>query len=679
MKTADRFLAGPIGPPFSLRKYPAQAREWRDATASTTKLLPTVPHLLADNVARYVFESPKGYVLEEFPCLAPPWPVFWIEYRSRSGRQRRGVLVRDISRDLSSLEAFINLDHGENAANGAEKDARENGYDGEIRWLVEFTLYVENQRHQVIGPMGWVVLALDPRGRCVGNRWVIGIPRDMEKPSADRYRYDEVERRQIGQTIQALTDTTSDEAAAESVISDEQLTAGLLSAYQTLAFLHCFGGATEVVTRDGVQPIADLAGSEAELLTKDMGPTAPRSHVRWVRARVESFGWQPTLDLRLRRSGHEQVIRTTSGHRWFVGASARRRVAREVTTAELRPGDRLVTVRPSPAGAVTKESAIGVAHGLVYGDGSRNAHESWAEFLGEDREEMLRFFPSPRVTRLPDRSTGAIRVSGLPRSFKELPREDEGTAYLFSFLAGWFAADGSVGKQGQVTLCCVNPDALHWMRRVGLSRLGMVMGAPRMQMREGIDGKMRPLWSMLIDRGSVSARFFIRSHHRRAFESLAVQANPNRWEVVGVEPSGEVEEVYCAVVPGTETFVLDGMILTGNCRNVKTDQVGIPPKLDKRHLRDHGRSLLRFQTVRLDVPRKGSNSTGKGPSHVAPALHIVPGNFHHYGDCCPGGHEPKGLLFGKLTGVYWVPQHARGSAARGEVRSDFDLQVKGNA
>jgi hypothetical protein len=351
MKTADRLLAGPLGPPFSLKRYPDQAREWRDLAASTRALLPTVPHLLADNVARYVFETPRGYVLEEFPCLAPPWPAFWIEYVSRSGRQRRGVLVRDVT-DRS--EATV-----ESASAGASADARENGYTGEIRWLVEFTLYAENQRKQVIGPMGWVVLALDPRGRCVGNRWVIGIPKDYENSSTDRYRHDAKERAQIGQTMQVLTDTTSDVAAADAVITDDRLTAGLLAAYQTLAFLHC--------------------------------------------------------------------------------------------------------------------------------------------------------------------------------------------------------------------------------------------------------------------------------------------------------------------------------------RNTVTDDVDVPPKLDKRHQRDHGRPLLRFQTVRLEVPRKSSAATGRGIPPAAPPLHIVPGNFHHYGDCCPvseagvGGHPPKGLLFGKLEGVFWVPQHARGNPERGEVRSDFDLQVKGNA
>ncbi len=355
MKTADRLLTGTLGPPFSQSRYPEHAAEWRSLMDDFKRFLPAVPHLLADNVARLVHSSDKAYCLEEFPCLAPPWPCFWIEYPSRSGRQRRGVVVRDVTEHRGVKD--------ESAA-GAEEDARANGYEGEIKWVVEFTLFAENQRKQVIGPMGWVFLALDPRGRCVGNRWVIGIPRDAGKQSVDG---DADERYRIGQTMQALTDTNTDTAAANSTIDDLQLTAGLLAAYQTVALLHC--------------------------------------------------------------------------------------------------------------------------------------------------------------------------------------------------------------------------------------------------------------------------------------------------------------------------------------RNVVRDPVDVSEKLDKRHKKDHGRPLLRFQTIRLDVPRKSRESRHATGTPAELPLHIVAGSFHHYGNCCPptcagehdaqackacGGHLPHGLLFGRLEGIYWVPQHARGDRQRGEVRTDFRLEVAGD-
>jgi hypothetical protein len=40
---------------------------------------------------------------------------------------------------------------------------------------------------------------------------------------------------------------------------------------------------------------------------------------------------------------------------------------------------------------------------------------------------------------------------------------------------------------------------------------------------------------------------------------------PSDWEVVSIRPTGEVEEVFCAVVAGTRSFALADELLTGNC------------------------------------------------------------------------------------------------------------------
>lgn len=627
MRIADLVLAQKVKIPTTLTDVEHQ-KIARGLTEATSFFLQSrIPVIEASLVAEQVFTSPL-MELEDFPCLAPPWEVFWLEY-SRPHNAPPAAPER---------WGLICVEHG---IGEFAKLAQERSWPVEAERSFSMELYAEF-RSQVYGPCAMWEISIDDRGIGLKVDWTI-LSQHLRPSELDPG---------VEQAFQKL----------------------MWSALQTITFLHCFGGDTEVVTRAGVLPISKLAGTEVELLTKDMKLSSDRSCTHWVRARVEGFGQQPTFDLRVRRDGHEQVIRTTIGHRWFVGASARRNTAREVTTVELRPGDRLVTVRPPAAGANCKESAVGVAHGLVYGDGSRNAHESWAEFFGDDREEMLRFFPSPRVTRLPNRSTGAIRVSGLPRSFKELPREDEGTAYLFSFLAGWFAADGHVGKQGQVVLTSANADALHWMRRVGLSRLGMVMGEPQVVMRRGIDGKVSPLWSMLIDRGSVSARFFVREYHRVRFESMSVKANPNRWEVVSVEPSGLIEEVFCAVVPDTEAFVIGGMILTGNCRNVHVVDGPRPErKVAAKQTKKLGRPPLTYSVVKIDPfkGRRASSGGTAGGTGRSVRMHTVPGHFAHFGNCCPGSHEARGLAFGKLTGMFWVPQHVRGSLSEGAVVHDY--------
>ncbi len=106
-----------------------------------------------------------------------------------------------------------------------------------------------------------------------------------------------------------------------------------------------------------------------------------------------------------------------------------------------------------------------------------------------------------------------------------------------------------------------------------------------------------------------------------------------------------------------------------HCRNLKMETVSPPAKINHRHKMRTGRDLVRYQTIQLQVPRR-QGSGGSGGTGDA-ALHIVDGHFAYYGDNhhdgCPPNHEPHGLLFGKLAGVYWMPMHARGSRERGEV------------
>lgn len=113
-----------------------------------------------------------------------------------------------------------------------------------------------------------------------------------------------------------------------------------------------------------------------------------------------------------------------------------------------------------------------------------------------------------------------------------------------------------------------------------------------------------------------------------------------------------------------------------HCKNVRTEHVEAPRKVQARRARERKPPLVRYQVVRVEptlekVRRVSAGGGGRGES---PSLHIVPGGFHHYGQCC-GNHERKGLLFGKYEGRYWVPMHARGDPQRGEVRSDYEVKV----
>ena len=78
---------------------------------------------------------------------------------------------------------------------------------------------------------------------------------------------------------------------------------------------------------------------------------------------------------------------------------------------------------------------------------------------GEKNAEFLKWFP---LNRHPPSTSGSradrrptqpfIKVMDLPASFKERRRCDESPSYLLGWLAGYFAADGCVAKDGTVML-----------------------------------------------------------------------------------------------------------------------------------------------------------------------------------------------------------------------------------
>jgi hypothetical protein len=68
-----------------------------------------------------------------------------------------------------------------------------------------------------------------------------------------------------------------------------------------------------------------------------------------------------------------------------------------------------------------------------------------------------------------------------------------------------------------------------------------------------------------------------------------------------------------------------------------------------------------------------SNSyRGKGKESVAfgsVPLHSVRGHFAEYGT------NGRGKLFGKYSGRYWIPAHARGSSEHGEVEQSYVMEA----
>lgn len=345
-------------------------------------------------------------------------------------------------------------------------------------------------------------------------------------------------------------------------------------------FERCFSGGTKVITYDGIHPIKNLAGKIVSLLTRQVGPSG-YCHPKWVDAEIKHFGKQRLWKIVLRRNRIEKIVYATAEHRWFVWNSAKYRPKlSENPTADLLPGNAIPAVyaqrvlfrSESPKGAAL--SPYGVAHGLVFGDGylgSKNGDDSVQParivLFGEKDAQLIDWFPKKIQTKeVTIRSrlgtTDGLKINDLPRYFKAFPRLDESPSYLLGWLAGYFAADGHVDDKGAPCLNSANREHLEFVQLL-CQRFGIRTTEIAEEIRQGCCEEKTPLYSLRFHVGALPDDFFLINEHRLRNKPRSKEAQC--WVVESVEPTERVEDVYCAIVPETGSFVIEGNILTGNC------------------------------------------------------------------------------------------------------------------
>ena len=312
-------------------------------------------------------------------------------------------------------------------------------------------------------------------------------------------------------------------------------------------FFHCFAGETLVPTLAGRQ-IGGMVGNRVELLTP----------AGWQPGFVNSFGRQELYELVLTRNGTERSVLTTQGHRWFVrGSKSAKR------TADLSVGARLEATQ-MPKRSDWHLHQIGIAHGIVFGDGTAgtvNLHDGKADLVRH-------FWPFGIGGVRHDRGAdhGYLRVYGgsLFDGFKNLPQADVPDDYALGFLAGWLATDGCVDDRGAVILSSADRGALQWARDIGL-RLALETSPIRETLRTGYLDEARPMFSVEFRRSTFDPKMLLRARHRERFLAGNIAFERKRWTVAEVRPTGRVAEVYCAQVPEVHAFGLADDLLTGNC------------------------------------------------------------------------------------------------------------------
>jgi hypothetical protein len=328
---------------------------------------------------------------------------------------------------------------------------------------------------------------------------------------------------------------------------------------------NCFAGETRYWTRNGLATFAETVGTVQEVLT-----TSGLSGGVWREAEIRSFGEQRLWRIELQRGGITRVIHATADHRWLVQAGQEGRVYGQrhgeymALTRDLEPGRYLAWMLPRPRTLDVTPSPVGIAHGIVFGDGSRRLRGSEVSLFGEKDAQLLRYFSEHRHTPVTPNGVNGVVVKDLPGFFKDRPSLGESASYLYGWLAGYFAADGHITRQGQASLYSADLETLEFAQTVA-AMLGIATWGIRSRTRQGY-GARSELHEMQFINSSLRPNFFLTSEHRSRYEAAPVKRVPRMaWRVMSVAPTDRVEEVFCAVVPETESFVLDGWIHTMNC------------------------------------------------------------------------------------------------------------------
>ena len=335
-----------------------------------------------------------------------------------------------------------------------------------------------------------------------------------------------------------------------------QLGTSTVDRFGLASLVNCFAYETEIITDNGIKKIGDLSGKTANLMSRNG---------KYVQSEIKNFGQQTIWELKLSKGRSKKTIRTTENHRWFRkpyrnGSERNSAKKIEVLTRKLVTGDLLISTYGQSIKGNINPSPYGIVAGIVFGDESVCSNVGRVRLCGEKDAQLLKYFLNPSISNY----DGDIIVGNLPKYFKDKPSLDMDKAYLYGWLAGYFAVDGSVKKKGQIRLSSASESNLNFVRDV-LSKLGIGYSPITYQNRIGI-GQTEPskLYSININGCDLKEDFFLIESHKQRFVSRVYKDQRN-WKVESIKQTTEVEEVYCAVVPDTHEFVLESNILTGNC------------------------------------------------------------------------------------------------------------------
>lgn len=330
---------------------------------------------------------------------------------------------------------------------------------------------------------------------------------------------------------------------------------GIGNPFQLMSVSNCLQGDTKILTRDGFIPIKNLVNKEAEIMT---------TGGKWVMAPFYSYGKQKLIKLSLKKGKTaKKVLYATADHDWFVFYKGAK--PKKVKTKDLEIGKKLLH-QYGKSWRSFRISPFGAAHGIAYGDGNtvKNPNSSNSINLCGNSRSLGKYFINTPVSS--DESLcegGSDYYSGIPNHYRELPNIRENKSYLYGWLAGYFAADGHLDERGSAMINSAKRSDLEFVQDVcGVLGLGC-SEISQQTVISNLTNKEHTVYKVFISKQHLTSAFFLLDEHKANYKKEG--HHPSKWVIDSIEETDLIEEVFCAEVPETHAFVIEGNILSGNC------------------------------------------------------------------------------------------------------------------
>lgn len=298
---------------------------------------------------------------------------------------------------------------------------------------------------------------------------------------------------------------------------------------------NCLAGETKIITSEGVLSLKELCGKQVQVLNR---------FGEWETAKVRSFGVQKLYKV----SFHNRTsVYATADHRWWQEDGTR------VVTSQL---ETVPLVRMKKFPDLDEE---GIRHGICYGDGTtvREMKTDRLVLCTEQKRELAGFFPQEAKEL-----QAGLTVNHIPKEYKNLPDPKRcSPEYARGFIAGLLATDGST-KTACISLACSGMKAAQTIRDLAVLGGCTVNGIYSTNKDTNFGPRKLPLCTLLMKPFSVP---LIRSDQIQELGRRKLKRQQMRLKVDSIEACEREEEVYCCVVPGSESFTLVNGAVTSNC------------------------------------------------------------------------------------------------------------------